>query len=153
MPAKNYAIPSGTRSVVVLFMLYEIDSWDGNSTRYGPDYFQVQMSDPGGTTADAFNVTLGHLTDSDEVSGVTPTGNITYKVEDRPKGFLGFTERWADQKHKITIQIPAAFYSASNTLRLRFDFQTTTPTADEAGGVDDINIWACFPPAEDDEPG
>jgi large repetitive protein len=133
-PSKVFTLPPSIRNVRVEFLFYEIDSWDGNNSRYGPDKFFVYINN--------FKVDLGFFSQSTSESASGNIGGILWSHSSISSpaslGFLSFS----DQKHSVTLDIPLS-YLQSGSLKIDFEAGVSEGALNETGGVDDLKIFGC----------
>jgi hypothetical protein len=125
---KTYAL-SGTQDYAVFtFDMYELDSWDGESFRIYIDDVLVFNQ---GLSASAFN---------------SPTdgtnGTVTWTVQELTPFNANFAYgAWADQIYRFSLTVN------TNSAAVKIGFSSTLDqaTADEAWGVDNINLYEVRP--------
>jgi hypothetical protein len=134
-----------TRAAVT-FDLYVLKSWDGNSTRYGPDRFMVRVADGPVLLDTTFSNNPKVQEDGSYQSypgscGDTPshppqTGAIS-------TGTLGYGEFFKDSIYHLSFEFP----HTESTLTLQFAsslFEGKGP-ADESWGLDNVVVSADVP--------
>lgn len=142
MPFRFYDVPSDTDRLVLRFDLYEFDSWDGPRMGGGVDNFRLDVTS--GRSVDSFSFVLSTSDQEEgELEGVSDSGLITWsrtRGENAQQAFLGFD----DQIHTVTVDIPSAFIGNADQIRVEFVFDTDSGVLDEAGGLDNVRLEACF---------
>jgi len=128
--------------VSITFDVYEFDSWDADSVRWGDDYFTLTMT--AGTNSDSFSFFMQASRTNDAASGTSVGGTITWSMTDGPRDRYGFAGHY-DQFHYVEVTIPSSFFSDSFDLRLLFTFDMTAGISNESGGIDNLVIRACMP--------
>lgn len=115
---------SGTHNISLTFDFYAIDSWDGNSTNCGPDYFGINGDYTGQWTV--VNSTFISTYDYSQTFPHTPTatGNFGYN-------------HWTDDIYR---NISINFTLSGDALNLNFYGQNLQGISDESWGLDNVSI-------------
>ena len=136
---KTFVLSSDTAMVRVQFDLYQIDSWDGDSTLRGPDKFKVFVND--------HLVDLGFFAaaDSDNIvrSGTAVDGAIRWKCDYIDSSKARIFGPVVDKRHGVTIDIPESFLSPSGALTLQFFADVSEGNLNEPAGIDNLLIITC----------
>lgn len=106
----------------VIFDLYIIDSWDGNSQAYGPDRFKVSIG----------NNVLFNETFSNQDK------NQSYRQPDLGPFHMGYNSQWKDSIYRnITLQFTAA---DNARIAIRFAGENLQAKSDESWGLDNVKV-------------
>lgn len=134
--SKTFDVPQDAKSLTVEFLFYEIDNWEhrdrllfivGN-TRL--DLKQFGLKDPATNPDNVYAVT-------GKASGISWQRKTETSSTD-----LGFSQFAKDQKHKVSVSIPARYYAESGKLKLGFYLETSHDVWSESGGIDNFKITA-----------
>lgn len=106
----------------VIFDLYIIDSWDGNSQAYGPDRFKVSIGN---------NVLLNESFSNQDT-------NQSYRQPDMGPFHMGYNSQWKDSIYRnITLQFTAA---DNASIAIRFAGENLQAKSDESWGLDNVKV-------------
>lgn len=142
VPSKEFELtPAAIDSVRVTFQFYEIGSWDGSGTKWGPDKFYVKVN--GQTTVDLgfFNYRSSEVHTGQETDGILWEVNST-----TTPNTLAENENFKAQKHEVMMDIPGS-YLTSKSLTLEFIVDVTEKFQNESGGIDDLVVMSCPRPS------
>ncbi len=109
-------------SVAVSFDLYVIQSWDGNGTQYGPDFWDFSVDD---------QPALLHTT----FGNVTPGGPYPAGVKVSEVNSLGY-KYYGDSVYRLTYTIP----HSGRTIKLNFSASGLQGLDDESWGLDNVKV-------------
>lgn len=109
------------------FDFYAIDSWDGNVTSVGPDYFNVWIDGQR-----AFSETISQFSTSQE-------SYQTFRLPDIAKitGTYSSNLNWVDSIYR---NIPITFTATDTTTQIRFADGGLQGLIDESWGIDNIEV-------------
>ena len=131
-PRKTYTVPKDASEIKLEFDFYEIDSWDGNQ-----DYFRVRIDDK------AVNIgTFSWWYDEDGRYG--KVNGISYIFKSERNSNIGFTSKWLDQIHHVTMRIPKSFFEVDGKLKIEFQTTFSSDIDNESVGFDNIEITAMY---------
>ena len=120
----NLAGLTAEQSYTVVFDLYILDSWDGNSSGVGPDYFNVAVD---GTQV--FHHTFSQF----------DFNNQSYPLHPDAQGQLGFSGSWNDSIYR---SVEVAFTPTGTTATITFQGAGLQDINDESWGIDNVGVWA-----------
>jgi len=112
---------SGTHSVTLKFDFYAIDSWDGQSTRWGWDYFGIS----------------GDYTESWTVGSNQFGNTFTFPYTLSQTGHFGYNNKWTDDIYR---DISITFLHTGDSLNLNFAGWGLQATDDESWGLDNVSV-------------
>ena len=130
-PFKTFAVTPGSDFVTIEFDFLEIDSWDGQSHN---DSLTIEIN--------GFEVVLAYYNwKVDEKTFSGEANGIAWKsVAQGPPEKLGGTEKWVDQIHHITLDIPEAAFIRTNNIDLLLKIRVNSDVGDESGGFDNFSV-------------
>ncbi|MDG1336737.1 MAG: hypothetical protein P8P53_11995 [Tateyamaria sp.] len=130
---KTFELPAGLESLRVEFDFLEFDSWDNENFKvWIDDVTEVNLgSFKGSGRGDARDD--GSRTSSDD-------SNIKWSFTSGPVVQYG-GGGWGDQKHFVTIDIPAAELNG-DSVKIKFDADTSSGIYDESYGIDNFRMKA-----------
>jgi hypothetical protein len=130
---KTFELPAGLESLRVEFDFLEFDSWDNENFKvWIDDVTEVNLgSFKGSGRGDARDD--GSRTSSDD-------SNIKWSFTSGPVVQYG-GGGWGDQKHFVTIDIPAAELNG-DSVKIKFDADTSSGIHDESYGIDNFRMKA-----------
>lgn len=105
----------------IVFDLYVIDSWDGSSTAWGPDYFNVDID---GTQ-------VFHQTFSNR-----PTDSPSFKNPAEQIGNYGYGGSYQDGIHRVNV----AFVATASTSNITFVAEGLEVLSNESWGIDNVTV-------------
>ncbi len=114
-------LTAGTAYTVV-FDLYVIDSWDGNSGGVGPDYFNVAVDG-----VQLFQRTFSQF----------DFNNQSYPLPPDAQGQSGFSG-WNDSIYR-SVEVP--FTAAGGSASITFQGAGLQDLTDESWGIDNVGVW------------
>jgi hypothetical protein len=137
-------LPAHNR-VVLGFKLFVIQSWDGNGTQYGPDFWQFGVV--GGPTSARY--TFRNPTAIEEAAGQSYPGpypsrfrSQTGALEVNTLGHTFGNEITPLRPTDSVYQLGGSFAHSGSTLELIFTGWNLQGIGDESWGLDDVNLVA-----------
>ena len=133
-PEKTYtSLPKDASKITIQFSLYELDSFDGN----GHEQIYVYI--------DGKQISLGifkYFIDEGARSGIVEGITWSMASDTLPDNTVGCFERWHEQKHRVTLEIPPQYYSIDGSITLGLKVVGDEGFKNESGGIDNIKIIA-----------
>ena len=111
--------------------MYELDSFDGN----GHEQIYVYI--------DGKQISLGifkYFIDEGARSGIVEGITWSMASDTLPDNTVGCFERWHEQKHRVTLEIPPQYYSIDGSITLGLKVVGDEGYKNESGGIDNIKI-------------
>ena len=110
-----------THNVTLTFDFYAIDSWDGDNTTWGLDYFGIG----------------GDYTNQWTVARSTSNATQTFPYAPTTTGSFGYNSGWTDDIYR---NISISFIHSSDTLSLSFYGHNLQSINDESWGLDNVRV-------------
>jgi hypothetical protein len=120
-------------SVTVDFDFFALDSWDGNDTSFGPDFFAVMN---GGTVLFETTITNFSCTNCQSFPGPFPSSNNGRTGATPGISNLGFNTGFPDGIYHMT----QTFAHSTSTLTLGFRGRNLQSLGDEGWGLDNVSV-------------
>jgi hypothetical protein len=112
---------AGNHSIVLTFDFYAIDSWDGDGTAWGIDYFGIS----------------GDYNNEWTVARSTSSATQTFPYTPSETGSFGYNSRWTDDIYR---DISISFVQTGDTLDLSFYGHNLQGINDESWGLDNVRV-------------
>lgn len=135
------------QSVTVSFDLYIIRTWDGHSTRWGPDVWGLSVTDGPALVRTTFS-SRGHM---QAYPDVHLSGSHPARTAAREADTLGYM--WRDAPRDSVYSPSVTFSHTADSLQLNFFASGLSAIANESWGLDNVRITVSEEPVAPSDEG